>query len=160
MWVGYSVPNVPLRLGLLENTALEMSQEQLRVLIVGNGGREHALAWKLSQSPRVEIVYVAPGNGGTGSGATSKITNANVKGNDYPGLVAFAQKNGVNLVVPGPEAPLVDGIQGYFQAGGKILNYKQDRRDVDISTKSVLGALALPRPLRAWRAPRPSPRIS
>ncbi|KAB8266764.1 phosphoribosylglycinamide synthetase [Aspergillus minisclerotigenes] len=95
-----------------------MSQEQLRVLIVGNGGREHALAWKLSQSPRVEIVYVAPGNGGTGSGATSKITNANVKGNDYPGLVAFAQRNGVNLVVPGPEAPLVDGIQGYFQAVG------------------------------------------
>ncbi|EAW08648.1 bifunctional aminoimidazole ribotide synthase/glycinamide ribotide synthase [Aspergillus clavatus NRRL 1] len=95
-----------------------MAQEQLRILIVGNGGREHALAWKLSQSPRVEIVYVAPGNGGTAQGASPKITNADVKGNDYPGLVAFAQKNGVNLVVPGPEAPLVDGIQGYFQAVG------------------------------------------
>ncbi|KAA8643228.1 bifunctional aminoimidazole ribotide synthase/glycinamide ribotide synthase [Aspergillus tanneri] len=95
-----------------------MATDQLRVLIVGNGGREHAFAWKLSQSPRVEIIYVAPGNGGTGLGAFSKITNANVKGNDYPGLVAFAQKNGVNLVVPGPEAPLVDGIQGYFQAVG------------------------------------------
>ncbi|KAJ5921503.1 hypothetical protein N7454_006345 [Penicillium verhagenii] len=94
-----------------------MAQEQLRILIVGNGGREHAFAWKLSQSPLVDIVYVAPGNGGTGLGA-SKITNANVKGDDYPGLVAFAQKNGVNLVVPGPEAPLVDGIQGYFQAVG------------------------------------------
>lgn len=94
-----------------------MSQDQLRVLIVGNGGREHAFAWKLSQSPRVQIVYVAPGNGGTGLGSSSKIANANVKGDDYPGLVAFAQKNGVNLVVPGPEAPLVDGIQGYFQAG-------------------------------------------
>ncbi|RDW83946.1 bifunctional aminoimidazole ribotide synthase/glycinamide ribotide synthase [Aspergillus mulundensis] len=95
-----------------------MAQERLRVLIVGNGGREHALAWKLSQSPRVDIVYVAPGNGGTAAGAHSKIENANVKGNDYPGLVAFAQKNQVNLVVPGPEAPLVDGIQGYFQAVG------------------------------------------
>jgi phosphoribosylamine--glycine ligase/phosphoribosylformylglycinamidine cyclo-ligase len=93
-----------------------MAQEQLRVLIVGNGGREHAYAWKLSQSPLVDHVYVAPGNGGTGLGA-SKISNANVKGDDYPGLVAFAQQNGVNLVVPGPEAPLVDGIQGYFQTG-------------------------------------------
>ncbi|KAL3495638.1 phosphoribosylglycinamide synthetase [Aspergillus germanicus] len=95
-----------------------MAQERLRVLIVGNGGREHALAWKLGQSPRVDIVYVAPGNGGTAAGASSKIENANIKGDDYPGLVAFAQKNHVNLVVPGPEAPLVDGIQGYFQAVG------------------------------------------
>ncbi|KAL4750247.1 hypothetical protein BDW72DRAFT_176365 [Aspergillus terricola var. indicus] len=95
-----------------------MAQEPLRVLIVGNGGREHALAWKLSQSPRVDIVYVAPGNGGTAAGTHSKIENANIKGDDYPGLVAFAQKNRVNLVVPGPEAPLVDGIQGYFQAVG------------------------------------------
>ncbi|PWY78625.1 phosphoribosylamine-glycine ligase [Aspergillus eucalypticola CBS 122712] len=95
-----------------------MTTERLRVLIVGNGGREHALAWKLTQSPRVDIVYVAPGNGGTAQGPDSKIQSVNVKGNDYPGLVAFAQQNGVNLVVPGPEAPLVDGIQGYFQAVG------------------------------------------
>lgn len=98
-----------------------MLQETLRILIVGNGGREHAFAWKLSQSPLVETVYVAPGNGGTGLGASRKIVNANVKGDDYPGLVAFAQKNNVNLVVPGPEAPLVDGIQGYFQAGRSLL---------------------------------------
>ncbi|KAL3480648.1 phosphoribosylglycinamide synthetase [Aspergillus californicus] len=95
-----------------------MVQERLRVLIVGNGGREHALAWKLSQSPRVDMIYVAPGNGGTAAGASGKIANANVKGDDYTGLVTFAQKNQVNLVVPGPEAPLVDGIQGYFQAVG------------------------------------------
>lgn len=98
-----------------------MLQEQLRILIVGNGGREHALAWKLSQSPLVDIVYVAPGNGGTGLGVSSKIANANVKGDNYPALVTFAQNNGVNLVVPGPEAPLVDGIQGYFQAGKSLL---------------------------------------
>lgn len=95
---------------------------QLRILIVGNGGREHAFAWKLSQSPLVEAVYVAPGNGGTGLG-DSKVSNVNVKGDDYPGLVQFAQKNSVNLVVPGPEAPLVDGIQGYFQAGSYIPTY-------------------------------------
>jgi phosphoribosylamine--glycine ligase/phosphoribosylformylglycinamidine cyclo-ligase len=94
-----------------------MASEQLRILIVGNGGREHAFAWKLSESPLVDIIYVAPGNGGTGLGNNKKITNANVKGDDYPGLVAFAQKNQVNLVVPGPEAPLVDGIEGYFKAG-------------------------------------------
>ncbi|QGA22001.1 hypothetical protein EYB26_009715 [Talaromyces marneffei] len=95
-----------------------MLQERLRILVVGNGGREHAFAWKLSQSPSVDVVYVAPGNGGTGLGASSKIVNAAVKSDDYPSLVAFAQKNNVNLVVPGPEAPLVDGIQGYFQAVG------------------------------------------
>lgn len=93
------------------------TQDQLRILVVGNGGREHAFAWKLSQSPLVNAIYVAPGNGGTGLGGESKIHNANVKGNDYPGLVAFAQKNGVNLVVPGPEAVLVEGIHGYFQEG-------------------------------------------
>lgn len=98
-----------------------MVQDQLRILIVGNGGREHALAWKLSQSPLVEIVYVAPGNGGTGLGVSSKIANANVKGDNYPALVDFARINKVNLVVPGPEAPLVDGIQGYFQAGKSAL---------------------------------------
>lgn len=94
-----------------------MLRERLRVLVVGNGGREHAFAWKLSQSPSVDVVYVAPGNGGTGSGSSPKIVNASVKSDDYPGLVALAQKNNVNLVVPGPEAPLVDGIQGYFQSG-------------------------------------------
>lgn len=94
-----------------------MLQERLRILVVGNGGREHAFAWKLSQSPSVDVVYVAPGNGGTGLGTSSKITNVALKSDDYPGLVAFAKDNNVNLVVPGPEAPLVDGIQGYFQAG-------------------------------------------
>jgi phosphoribosylamine--glycine ligase/phosphoribosylformylglycinamidine cyclo-ligase len=94
-----------------------MLQERLRVLVIGNGGREHALAWKLSQSPLVDAVYVAPGNGGTSMNPLSKIQNANVRIDDYAGLVTLAQRNGVNLVVPGPEAPLVDGIQGYFQAG-------------------------------------------
>lgn len=94
-----------------------MLREKLRVLVVGNGGREHAFAWKLSQSPSVDAVYVAPGNGGTGSGSSPKIVNSGVKSDDYPGLVSLAQASNVNLVVPGPEAPLVDGIQGYFQAG-------------------------------------------
>ena len=91
--------------------------EMLRILLVGNGGREHALAWKLSQSPRVESILVVPGNGGTSS--CSKVSNIDhVKADDYPGLVVLAQKHNVNLLVPGPEAPLVDGIEGYFRAVG------------------------------------------
>jgi phosphoribosylamine--glycine ligase/phosphoribosylformylglycinamidine cyclo-ligase len=91
--------------------------ENIRILLVGNGGREHALAWKLSQSPLVESIIAVPGNGGTS--ACPKVTNdSSVKADDYPGLVALAQKNNVNLVVPGPEAPLVDGIEGYFRAVG------------------------------------------
>ncbi|KAI5295783.1 hypothetical protein KEM52_000260 [Ascosphaera acerosa] len=90
----------------------------LRVLIVGAGGREHAYAWKLAESPLVDAVFVAPGNGGTEASvaANAKIRNVQIKGNDYPKLVEFARENGVGLVVPGPEAPLVDGIQGYFAA--------------------------------------------
>lgn len=91
--------------------------EPIRILLVGNGGREHALAWKLSQSPLVESILVVPGNGGTST--CPKVTNnSTVKAEDYPGLVALAQKHNVNLVVPGPEAPLVDGIEGYFRAVG------------------------------------------
>ncbi|RFU30618.1 hypothetical protein B7463_g5720, partial [Scytalidium lignicola] len=93
------------------------STESVRILLVGNGGREHALAWKLSQSPRVESIIVVPGNGGTSS--CPKVSNNDtVQLDDYPGLVALARKNNVNLVVPGPEAPLVDGIADYFKEAG------------------------------------------
>ncbi|KAK3179246.1 Bifunctional purine biosynthetic protein ADE1 [Lecanicillium sp. MT-2017a] len=89
----------------------------LRILLIGNGGREHALAWKLSQSPRVESIVAVPGNGGTAT--CPKVTNnTSVAADDFPGLVAFAQANGINLVVPGPEAPLVDGVEGFFRAAG------------------------------------------
>ncbi|OJD24617.1 phosphoribosylamine-glycine ligase [Blastomyces percursus] len=94
-----------------------MLQERLRVLVIGSGGREHAFAWKLSHSPSVDIVYVAPGNGGTAVG-DSKITNVDIKVDNYAALVEFSQKNDINLVVPGPEAPLVDGIQKFFQSVG------------------------------------------
>jgi phosphoribosylamine--glycine ligase/phosphoribosylformylglycinamidine cyclo-ligase len=91
--------------------------EPLRILLVGNGGREHALAWKLSQSPLVESIIAVPGNGGTASCA--KVTNLDsVKADGYPGLVSLAKDRGVNFLVPGPEAPLVDGIEGYFRAAG------------------------------------------
>ncbi|KAI9762329.1 MAG: hypothetical protein M4579_000478 [Chaenotheca gracillima] len=92
--------------------------EQIRILLVGNGGREHALAWKLSQSPRAAHVYVCPGNGGTASGFPNVSNVTNVKADDYTGLVEFAKQHEVSLVIPGPEAPLVDGIESFFRAAG------------------------------------------
>ncbi|KAL2133683.1 hypothetical protein VTI74DRAFT_1911 [Chaetomium olivicolor] len=89
----------------------------LRILLIGNGGREHALAWKLAQSPLVESIIAVPGNGGTAG--LPKVTNdASVAADNYSGLVELAKKNGVNLVVPGPEAPLVDGVEGFFRDAG------------------------------------------
>jgi phosphoribosylamine--glycine ligase/phosphoribosylformylglycinamidine cyclo-ligase len=89
----------------------------LRILLIGNGGREHALAWKLAQSTLVESIIAVPGNGGTAR--VQKVTNnTSVAADDYPGLVELAKKNGVNLVVPGPEAPLVDGVEGFFRDAG------------------------------------------
>lgn len=84
----------------------------MNVLIVGNGGREHALAWKIAPSPRVERVYVAPGNAGTAQDAL----NVNIAADDFPALVDFARTNAVGLTVVGPEAPLADGIVDAFQA--------------------------------------------
>ena len=91
--------------------------QRLRILLVGNGGREHALAWKLCQSPRVDQIYIAPGNGGTARGLEKVENVATVKADDFPGLVAFANENKINFVVPGPEAPLVAGIEGHFRKG-------------------------------------------
>ena len=97
--------------------------ERLRILVIGSGGREHALAWSLSHSPSVDVVHVCPGNGGTAlslssSSDDSKILNFDIPVDDFTGLVSHAKKHGLNLVVPGPEAPLVAGICAYFQAVG------------------------------------------
>ncbi|KAK9325867.1 phosphoribosylglycinamide synthetase [Lipomyces orientalis] len=89
----------------------------LRILLVGSGGREHALAWKLAQSPLVEHIWVAPGNGGTARGL-SKVENVSIDSADFSSLVNFAVEKSVNLVVPGPEQPLVDGIETQFRKIG------------------------------------------
>lgn len=93
-----------------------ISERQLRVLLIGNGGREHALAWKLSQSSLVEVIYVAPGNGGTAQGLRHVENCPQLQVGDFPGLVDFAQKNNINLVIPGPEQPLVDGVVDFFHS--------------------------------------------
>lgn len=84
----------------------------MKVLVIGNGGREHALAWKLGQSPKVEKVYVAPGNAGTAIDAE----NVDIGVNDFPGLIRFAKQNQIGLTVVGPEAPLAAGIVDLFEA--------------------------------------------
>ncbi|KAE9400537.1 aminoimidazole ribonucleotide synthetase [Gymnopus androsaceus JB14] len=88
----------------------------LKILLLGSGGREHALTWKLAQSPLVEHIYVCPGNGGTSQ--EPKSSNLNLPINDFAQLVEFAVKNDINLVVPGPEQPLVDGVELYFRKVG------------------------------------------
>ncbi|MEM5273903.1 phosphoribosylamine--glycine ligase [Cupriavidus taiwanensis] len=86
----------------------------MKVLVVGSGGREHALAWKLAQSPKVQVVYVAPGNGGT---ALDKRLQ-NVPLTDPEVIAAFAEREGVAFTVVGPEAPLAAGIVDIFRAKG------------------------------------------
>lgn len=86
----------------------------MNVLVIGSGGREHALAWKVAQSSAITQVFVAPGNAGTAS--ESKLTNVNIDVMDKKSLATFAKENHVKLTIVGPEAPLVDGIVDYFQA--------------------------------------------
>ena len=83
----------------------------MKVLVVGNGGREHALAWKIAQSPRVDRVFIAPGNAGT----ANEGENVPIEADDIAGLVKFVQKNLIDLTIVGPEAPLVAGIVDVFQ---------------------------------------------
>ena len=83
----------------------------MKILLLGSGGREHALAWKIAQSPKVEKLYIAPGNAGT----TAVGENVNIKATDFEAISAFALKENIQMVVVGPEDPLVKGIYDYFQ---------------------------------------------
>ena len=88
----------------------------MKILIVGGGGREHALAWKCAQSARVERVFVAPGNAGTA--LEPKTINIDIAAEDIEALAAFAARERIDLSIVGPEAPLVDGIADLFGAAG------------------------------------------
>jgi len=88
----------------------------MKVLVIGGGGREHALAWKLAQSPRVTEVFVAPGNAGTA--LANNVTNIDLSVSDLDGLVRFAESNAIDYTVVGPEAPLVGGLVDRFEAKG------------------------------------------
>ena len=84
----------------------------MKILLLGSGGREHALAWKIAQSPKVEKLYIAPGNAGTHAAGE----NVDIKATDFPAIKDFVLKNGVEMIVVGPEDPLVKGIYDYFAA--------------------------------------------
>ncbi|MFQ5644985.1 MAG: phosphoribosylamine--glycine ligase [Thiogranum sp.] len=88
----------------------------MKVLVIGGGGREHALAWKAAQSPRVTTVYVAPGNAGTA--AEDKLQNIAISAEDIGALLDFARKESIDLTIVGPEMPLVAGVVDRFQAAG------------------------------------------
>lgn len=90
--------------------------DTMKILIVGSGGREHALAWKVGKSANVEKVYVAPGNAGTY--LEPGLENIDIKVDDIDALVEFAKKENIELTIIGPEAPLVDGIVDAFQNAG------------------------------------------
>ena len=83
----------------------------MKVLLLGSGGREHALAWKIAQSSRVEKLYIAPGNAGT----VAQGENVAIKATDFPALKTFALEKGIDMIVVGPEDPLVKGIYDYFK---------------------------------------------
>jgi phosphoribosylamine--glycine ligase len=88
----------------------------MKILVIGSGGREHALAWKLAQSPRVSEVIAAPGNAGTAR--EQGVRNAAVAATDIDGLLRLARDERIDLTVVGPEAPLVAGIVDRFRAAG------------------------------------------
>ncbi|MCG8378688.1 MAG: phosphoribosylamine--glycine ligase, partial [Proteobacteria bacterium] len=88
----------------------------MKVLIVGGGGREHALAWKAAQSDQVDVVYVAPGNAGTAT--EDKMENIAIGVEDIDALKGFAKKENIDLTIIGPEAPLVAGIVDEFDQAG------------------------------------------
>jgi phosphoribosylamine--glycine ligase len=88
----------------------------MNILIIGGGGREHALAWKAAQSTQADTVYVAPGNAGTA--LEPGIENVAIEAGDIAGLMAFARDNDIGLTIVGPEAPLVAGVVDQFRAAG------------------------------------------
>jgi len=118
----------------------------MKVLVIGNGGREHALAWKAAQSPLVSTVFVAPGNAGTALEPT--LQNVAISATDIPALVSFAENEKIDLTIVGPEAPLVIGVVDAFQAAGlKIFGPTQGAAQLEGSkafTKDFLARHNIP----------------
>ena len=116
----------------------------MKVLVVGNGGREHALAWKLGQSQKVKKVFVAPGNAGTAQDAE----NVDLAATDIPGLIQFAKDQSIDLTVIGPEAPLVAGLADAMDAEGlKVFGPSQAAAELEgskVFCKNLLHTANIP----------------
>jgi len=102
----------------------------MKLLLLGSGGREHALAWKIAQSPKIEKLFIAPGNAGTASVGE----NVSVKADDFEGIKAFVLTNGVDMVVVGPEDPLVKGVYDFFKQDAQL-------KDIPVIGPSKAGAV-------------------
>ncbi|MBR5883785.1 MAG: phosphoribosylamine--glycine ligase, partial [Bacteroidaceae bacterium] len=90
----------------------------MKILLLGSGGREHALAWKIAQSTKVKKLYIAPGNAGTAEVGE----NVSIKADDFDEIKNFVLCNQIDMVVVGPEDPLVKGIYDYFQNDAELKN--------------------------------------
>ena len=90
----------------------------MKLLLLGSGGREHALAWKIAQSPKIEKLYIAPGNAGTRNVGE----NVAIKADDFEAIKTFVIENGINMVVVGPEDPLVKGVYDFFKNDEALKN--------------------------------------
>jgi phosphoribosylamine--glycine ligase len=116
----------------------------MKVLVVGNGGREHAIAWKISQSPRADRVFVAPGNAGT----AKDVENIEIAADNITELIAFAKQNEIGLTVVGPEIPLCNGIVDAFEdAGLKVFGPSRAAAQLEgskVFCKNVLRAADVP----------------
>ncbi len=116
----------------------------MKVLVIGNGGREHALAWKLGQSVKVDQVFVAPGNAGTARDAE----NVDIAATDIPGLIQFAKDQAIDLTVIGPEAPLVAGLADAMDAAGlKVFGPSQSAAELEgskVFCKNLLHTANIP----------------
>src|SRR5690606_1855897 len=112
---------LPLTLRSLSQAPQAAHTFRMKLLVIGSGGREHALVWKLAQSPRVEAIWCAPGNAGI---ASERLPNGqfvqciNLGVDDFHGLASFARDNSIGLTVVGPDNPLAAGIVDHFQAHG------------------------------------------
>src|SRR5512141_195703 len=99
---------------------MTMITDEMNILVIGSGGREHAIAWKIAQSPRVSQIFVAPGNAGTHD-ASLKSKNVPIAQDDPSALVKFASDNRIDLVIIGPEAPLAAGLADRFRAANRLV---------------------------------------
>jgi phosphoribosylamine---glycine ligase len=129
----------------------------MKVLVIGKGGREHALVWKLARSPRVERVFCAPGNAGTARDGV----NVPVEANDFDGLLRFVKKEGVGLTVVGPEEPLALGVVDAFQKEGqRIFGPTREAARIEASkvfSKQLMRHADVPTAdFRVWDHPEPA----
>ena len=102
----------------------------MKILLLGSGGREHALAWKIAQSPKIEKLYIAPGNAGTSNAGE----NVSIKADDFEAIKAFIIENNINMVVVGPEDPLVKGVYDFFKNDASL-------KDIPVIGPSKAGAV-------------------